>query len=353
MDKKTNAISQVKINRGTNISHWLSQSDKRGEARRASFTREDVDRIADWGFDHIRLPVDEMQMWDDSGAQEAEAFDLMDSALDWAEEAGLNVVVDLHILRGHFFISKLEPELFTDPAQAEKFADLWRQLSARLRGRSNERVAYELLNEAVAADPQDWNRVAGVAFQAIRELEPRRTIVLGSNQWNSAFTFDELSVPDDANTVLTFHFYHPMLITHHRASWSVEGRMYDGPVQYPGPPIPDGHLAEVRPPEAARLVKVDLAKLNRPYDRGAMVADFAQPVAASLRTGRPLYCGEFGVIDLVPQPARVAWYRDIISVFDEYGIGWANWDYKGEFGIVDRLGKSTGIAEAMLAEAAV
>jgi len=351
MHNKTTAKSRVNIHRGTNISHWLSQSEERGDVRRAWFTQEDVKRIADWGFDHIRLPIDEMQMWNDSGAQETEAFDLMESALDWAEQAGLNAVIDLHILRSHFFISEKEPGLFTDPAEAEKFADLWRQLSARLRGRSNERVAYELLNEAVATNPDDWNRVAHLAFQAIRKLEPQRTIVLGSNQWNSAFTFDQLSVPDDANTVLTFHFYHPMLITHHRASWSVEGRMYDGPIQYPGQPIPPECLSEVRPPEAARLVKVDIEKLNRPYDRRAMLADFAQPIAASRRTGLPLYCGEFGVIDLAPRPVREAWYRDIISVFTEYGIGWANWDYKGDFGIIDAHGQSTGVAEAMLAEA--
>jgi endoglucanase len=44
-----------------------------------------------------------------------------------------------------------------------------------------------------------------------------------------------------------------------------------------------------------------------------------------------------------------AWYRDMISVFAEHGIAWANWDYKGGFGLVDREGKSTGIAEIMLA----
>lgn len=97
-----------------NISHWLSQSE-----RWAFFTRADIQRIADWGFDHIRLPIDEVQMWNESGRQEGEAFDLMDSTLDWARQAGLNVVVDLHILRSHFFNQATEPKLFTDPAEAE------------------------------------------------------------------------------------------------------------------------------------------------------------------------------------------------------------------------------------------
>ncbi|HBC85728.1 MAG TPA: glycosyl hydrolase family 5 [Lentisphaeria bacterium] len=337
-----------KIKRGTNISHWLSQSNRRGNERGKFFICDDMKRIADWGFDHVRLPIDEQQMWDDTGKQENEAFDLMDSALDWAAQSGMKAVVDLHILRSHFFNQSTEPKLFTDPVEAAKFADFWRQLSARLKDRTNDNVAYELMNESVASDPQGWNRVAMLAYKAIRDLESQRTIVLGSNRWNSAKTFDQLQVPDDRNTLLTFHFYFPMLITHHRAHWCTEGKVYDGPVQYPGQPIPTEHLGEVKKPDGARMVSWNLDEVNKHYDRNSMIADIAKPLAVSKSTGLPLYCGEFGVIDLTPQPVRLAWYRDIISVFNEHGIAWANWDYKGGFGIVDSQGKSTGIAEAML-----
>ena len=64
------------IQRGTNISHWLSQSDRRGAERAGFFTQEDVRLIAQLGFDHIRLPIDEVQMWDDQGRKDPEAFSL-------------------------------------------------------------------------------------------------------------------------------------------------------------------------------------------------------------------------------------------------------------------------------------
>lgn len=342
----------IAIARGTNISHWLSQSDRRGAERQAWFTRADVQRIADWGFDHIRLPIDEEQMWDEHGKQETEAWDLLDAALDWSAAAGLNVVVDLHILRNHSFGQADEPALFSDPAEAKRFTDLWRQLSARMRNRAADRVAYELLNEAVAGDPADWNRVALGAHAAVRTLEADRPLVLGSNQWNSVFTYDQLQVPDDSNTILTFHYYHPMFITHHRASWSPEGRMYSGPIQYPGRPIADEHLHLVRTPDQHRLLDLSLERLNKPYDTAQMLADLAQPLAAARRSGLPLYCGEFGVINLAPTAVREAWYHDIVSVFTEHDIGWANWDYKGCFALVGPDGGSTGIAEAMLAAAA-
>ena len=332
----------LSIKRGTNISHWLSQSERRGAERKAFFTRDDIKRLADWGFDHIRLPIDEEQMWDVDGKQEREAFGLMESALDWCEQSGLKVVVDLHILRSHHFISAKEPLLFTDPAEAEKFADLWHQLSVCLERRSTDRVAYELLNETVAKDNKDWNRVAHVAFQAIREREPRRTIVLGSNRWNSVKTFDELDVPNDPNTILTFHYYRPMMITHYQAPWWPDGTLYNGPLQYPGQPIPAAVFAQL--PEETRT---RLAAHNAPHDRRTMVADLAKPLAVAQRTGLTLFCGEFGVHDKAPLPVRQAWYRDLISVFKEYGIAWANWDYKGSFALV-KDGKSTGIAEAML-----
>ncbi len=71
------------IHRGTNISHWLSQSNRRGEARRQWFTEKDVELIASLGFDHIRLPIDEEQMWDEVGHKEPEAFELLHSAIGW------------------------------------------------------------------------------------------------------------------------------------------------------------------------------------------------------------------------------------------------------------------------------
>lgn len=332
------------ISRGTNISHWLSQSHRRGAERKAFFTAEDVKRIADWGFDHVRMPMDEEQMWNEGGQPDQEAWGLLEQALDWFERAGLRVIVDLHILRSHSFGAHTEPALFTDPKEAQRFAGLWVQISEKLCARSTDKVAYELMNESIATDHADWNRVARCAFDAVRTREPERTIVLGSNRWNMASTFEELDVPEDPHQILTFHFYIPMLITHYRARWLPFGK-YAGPVHYPGIQVRDEDMAGLDEELVAAI-----RRENRPYDRAAMLAELAPPLAVHERTGLPLYCGEFGCIDSCPQELRVAWYRDLLSVFKEQGIAWSNWDYKGEFGIVTRDGsRSTGMAEVMLA----
>ena len=62
------------INRGTNIAHWLSQGSRRGEEREQFITKKDIEDIALMGFDHVRLPIDEEQMWDENGARHDDAF---------------------------------------------------------------------------------------------------------------------------------------------------------------------------------------------------------------------------------------------------------------------------------------
>ena len=53
----------------------------------------------------------------------------------------------------------------------------------------------------------------------------------------------------------------------------------------------------------------------------------------------PLYCGEWGSLPNVPQEIRLQWYADVREILEKYEIAWANWDYKGGFGVVNRDGE--------------
>lgn len=318
------------IHRGTNISHWLSQSNRRGEARREWFVEKDVQLIASLGFDHIRLPIDEEQMWDEAGNKEAEAFALLHSAIGWARMSKLRVVVDLHILRSHHFNEDEKP-LWTEPAAQEKFFQLWRELSAELKKYPVSLVAYELMNEPVADDPDDWNKLVAKAVQIIRENEPHRKIVIGSNRWQSTSTFDQLRIPEgDRDIILSFHFYTPMLITHYKASWTSVGK-YKGPVNYPGLLVKDEDI-EGLPEDIARIVRSN----NGTYDRAKLESLLAKPLALARKLDLPLYCGEWGALPTTARETRMQWYRDMRSNLEKHGIAWATWDYKGGFGILAR-----------------
>ncbi len=64
-----------------------------------------------------------------------------------------------------------------------------------------------------------------------------------------------------------------------------------------------------------------------------------QTLAVAQKTGLPLYCGEWGCLPAVARESRLAWYRDMVSVLNEKGIGWATWDYKGGFGLRKQNGQ--------------
>lgn len=318
------------VHRGTNISHWLSQSDRRGDERRGFFTAEDMALIRRLGYDHIRIPVDEEQLWDEEGRPHEEAFDLLDAALDQAAASGLRAIVDLHILRSHHFNAGEKP-LWVDPSEQDRFLDFWRQLSERLADRPVDQVAYELLNEAVADDPEDWNRLLALAAAVVRQREPDRTLVIGSNRWQQVETFDQLRIPrGDPNILLSFHFYTPMALTHYTAGWNRVGE-YRGPVHYPGRVVEDQDLAGL-PDDLVDAIH-DGRGLD--FDRATIAALMAKPLALARQAGLPLYCGEWGALPAAPRGARLRWYRDVRSVLEQHGIGWAHWDYKGGFGVVD------------------
>lgn len=325
-DKKTGAkiesdpYKSFHIMRGTNIAHWLSQSERRGDERKTFFTKKDIRFIDSVGFDHIRLPIDEVQMWDESGNKIDTAFALLRNCMEWCHTAGLRVVVDLHILRSHYFNAAVKP-LWTVPAEQDKFIALWKNLSDSLREWPNGMVAYELMNEPVADDPELWNNLVARAVDSIRQTEPARVIVIGSNMWQSANTFDKLKIPEnDTNIVLSFHFYEPMPLTHYRASWT-EYKDLKGKVNYPGQIMPDSQKPE--------YLKV--------YNRDTLLKMMQKPLHLADSLKLPLYCGEFGVIDNSPIDSKLAWYTDMISIFDEHGVAYANWNYKaGSFGIVDK-----------------
>jgi len=321
------------VKRGTNISHWLSQSSRRGAERAQFFTEKDVQFLAGVGFDHLRIPIDEEQMWDEAGAMEPEAFALLNSALDWCETHGLRAIVDLHILRSHHFNDEKRP-LWTESAAQERFFQCWRDLSSQLSKRSVDRVAYELMNEPVADDPNDWNRLVAKAVGEIRKLEPKRVLVIGSNRWQSTDTFDQLRVPaGDPNIMLSFHMYEPFALTHHQASWTGI-RDYKGPVQYPGITVRAEDL-EGLPEAVVRAMRSHV----RHVDKAWIAQRLEKPLQVAKSLGLQLYCGEWGCYNMAPEADRLRWYRDVRALFEEHGIGWTTWDYKGGFAVVDGQGR--------------
>ena len=334
---KSDGVNNFTIKRGTNLSHWLSQSRVMGEERRKHIQEDDFARLEQLGFDFVRIPIDEVQFWDEDGNQLPEAWELLTNAINLAEKHHLRVVVDLHIIRSHRFLDNDNSNtLFTSEKSQQDLINLWYQLSDVLKGYSNDSVAYEFMNEPVAPEHEQWNVVVEKVHKALRQVEPQRTLVIGSNRWQDYETIKYLRVPEgDKNIILSFHYYHPMVITHRYARWTPVGQ-FRGNINYPGVLITQEDYDAA--PEA---IKEELKPfLTTVWNKDKIREDFKDAIAAAKKYDLQLFCGEWGVYEPVERDLAYKWYKDMIDVFDEFNIAWTTWCYDGDFGFYDQRTES-------------
>ena len=339
-NETTNEVNNFRIKRGTNLSHWLSQNNEdRGEARRLHIQEDDFVRLDSLGFDFVRIPIDEVQFWDEEGKKLSDAWDLLTFALDQCARHHLRAIVDLHIIRSHYFNAVNEGDssantLFTSEKSQQDLINLWYQLSDALKGYSNDSVAYEFMNEPVAEDHEQWNQLIVKVHKALREREPQRTLVIGSNLWQGYETMKYLKVPEgDKNIVLSFHYYNPMILTHYGAPWTPIGQ-YKGKVNYPGVLVSKEDY-DASSDTVKKLLDND-QYTTTVWDVNRIREDFKDAIAAAQKYGLQLFCGEWGVYEPVDRELAYRWTKDMLSVFDEFNIAWATWCYDADFGFWDQ-----------------
>ena len=332
-------VNNFRIERGTNVSHWLSQSKERGEARACHIQEDDFARLDSLGFDFVRLPIDEVQFWDEEGNKLPEAWQLMHNAIRWAEKHHLRTIVDLHIIRSHYFNASLEGNadantLFSSEKAQQDLINMWYQLSDALKGYSCDSVAYEFMNEPVADDHEQWNQLIVKVHKALREREPQRTLVIGSNLWQGYETIKYLKVPEnDKNIILSFHYYNPMILTHHGAWWTPIGK-YTGRVNYPGVLVSQEDYEAA--PDTVKHLLDENHYTTQVWNIDKIRADFRDAIAAAKKYDLQLFCGEWGVYEEVDRELAYRWTKDMLTVFKENSIAWTTWCYDADFGFWDQ-----------------
>lgn len=344
-------MTSFKIKSGINLSHWISQVF--GWSPRELFIKEeDIKKIASFGFDHVRIPFDEEELWHENGTQKEDVFQLFATCIEWCMKYNLKVIVDFHILRSHHFNNTNNEggmTLWEKPEEQEKFLHMWTQLSEKLKHFPNSMLAYELMNEPVAPTNTEWNNFIRKGIAHVADMEPERTLLYGPNEWQMINNFPDLYVPEDKNILLSFHSYEPLLFTHYKAYW-LPLKDYVGEVQYPGKPIPEKYLHQFEslPQEMKKMID----EKNKVHNPEAFEELFQLALDKSKQTGYQLYCGEFGCLPSVDRGMRLQYYKDITSIFKKHNIAYTHWDYKGDFGIVDwnRNSYTTGKADEEIIE---
>ncbi len=322
--------------KGVNLGGWISQFDVFSEKHFESFvTEDDVKNIADLGFDHVRVPVDYNVLQDDDGNIRENGFGYLLNCYSWCEKYSLNMIIDLHECYGYSFdpLKKNDKvKFFYDSDLQERFLGLWRVIAEKFSDKT-DRTAFEPLNEVVPFEVRDaWNDLAGRYIKAVREIAPEARIIIGGVRYNNVNTVKYINVPVDDRIVYNFHCYDPLIFTHQGAYW-VDGMPAEFRISYPDTL---GAYKKARIESGAGIE--DDYDLDQEKVIGEWFFDhiFAPAVEKAEHDGVPLYCGEYGVIELADNVDKLRWLKDIHTAFMKHGIGHALWNYKEkDFGFCD------------------
>jgi aryl-phospho-beta-D-glucosidase BglC (GH1 family) len=184
-------------------------------------TEKDIDSLARWGFNSIRLPmhynlftlpadkepVKGQNTWLDTG------FTLTDNLLKWCSKNRIYLILDLHAAPGGqgndkpiADIDTTKLRLWQDPDNQEKTVALWKKLASRY---ANEKWigGYDLINETnyEMTGNQQLKDLLLKITKAIRSVDKKHILFIEGNQFANDFT--GLTPPWDNNMAYSFHKY--------------------------------------------------------------------------------------------------------------------------------------------------
>lgn len=314
--------AQTPFNRGVNLTEWFQTNSTR-QIQFSKYTKKDFQNIKSLGCDVIRLPINLFYMTSGSPDYTIDPlfFEFLDQAVNWAEDLQLYLILDNH--SSDDIASK-------NPILDIELTKVWSQMATHYKDRSNY-ILYEILNEPNGLTTRAWGGIQQKAITAIRNIDSKHTIVVGSSNWNTYNELSQLPFYTDANLLYTFHFYEPFVFTHQGATWPVPSMGSLANVPFP-------YNASTMPTVPTDLAGTWIAGALTNYSSDGTVSKIKSliDIAVSFKTARNvnIFCGEFGVYKLNSNNTdRTYWYDQIRSYLELKGISWTIWDYQGGFGL--------------------
>ncbi len=311
--------------RGFNLLSFF-QALSRGDRSDGMISEDDCRWIRDWGFDFIRIPMD-YWLWVDSDWPKTRklnpddvfkinerTLEKVDRTVDVGRKHGLHVSLNFHRAPG-YCINNPEREpfvLWKDKLAQDAFVHHWDVFAKRYKGVPVSDLSFNLVNEAPRPREgymtrEDYCRIMTLATEKIRQSSPDRLVIIdGLSVGNQPV---EEMIP--AGVAQSVHGYHPAQISHYRASW------VDRRSTFPEPTWP------LRNQDGS--IKLDRAGLERHY----------APWAELARKGVGVHCGECGCYNRTPYEVFLGWLTDVMDILKGHGIGYALWNFRGSFGILD------------------
>ena len=179
--------------------------------RKNFVSRADIDQIADWGFNHIRLPFHYKQFHTEDGSTPI-GYEIVDSLLSWCEPYNMYVILDMHCAPGAQNGGPISDSdgiarLWLEEDKKELTVEIWREI-AEYYSDNTLIGGYDLINEPVL--PQgvtlsEFKQLYIDITQAIREVDQNHIVFIEGNWYGTDFS--GLTPPWDDNMSYSFHKY--------------------------------------------------------------------------------------------------------------------------------------------------
>jgi endoglucanase len=274
------------------------------------FQEEDFALLKEWGFNFVRLPMSYLCWTDPKDWLQLREEELVhiDQAVDLGRKHGVHVNLNLHRAPGYCVNPPKEPlDLWKDEKALEACSYHWAQLAKRYKGIPNERVSIDLLNEPPDIPEEAYVRVVKRLVEAIREQDPERLIVADGLRWGREPVMGLV----DVGVAQSTRGYEPMQISHYKANW------VSGSDRWPEPtwPLKNGE----------RVLS----------SKEKLLQERIQPWKKLEQKGVGVHVGEWGAFNRTPHQVVLAWMRDCLDLWRQAGWGWALWNFRGGFGVLD------------------
>ena len=177
-------------------------------------TRDDIRYIRATGMNIVRVPFDYRLFTPEEypGTWVGIGFELLDRVVEWSQDAGLFVLLDMHAApcgQNPWNVDYGNPYLFEDPACLSRTVEIWRRI-ARHYARNRNVIGYDLLNEPAPRQGDNRQALLDAANEkiaaAIREVDANHLLFVTSVQPEASSEI--FGKPGFAQKlVYTFHSY--------------------------------------------------------------------------------------------------------------------------------------------------
>ena len=322
-----NAISRW---RGFNLLDYFGTTASKPDDRSRT-TKDDLKWISDWGFDFVRLPIAYPRYINydpQKNVTPADVVNINEKVVDEiqslvfeAQKVGLHVSINLHRAPGYCVNAGFnEPyNLWKDQEALDAFCFHWEMWGKRFANVSSKMISFDLVNEpSWREDMNDqfgsrttipgavYRKVALAASTAIRKSNPNHLIVADGNDVGAS-VIPEIT---DLNIAQSCRGYFPHYVSHYRRAW-----VYKNPDDAPMPVWPG---------------IIDGKSFSRKN-----LEELYQPWIDLVKQGVGVHCGECGCWKETPHEVFLAWFGDVLDVLTVNQIGYALWNFRGDFGILD------------------